>query len=327
MKFTALTLAAIAFASTNTMGEASIRRVMTAQEQMQQDGALEMTLQFDTNRIAAHATPTAKAHRFMQSNTCSNTGNYCTPDASCVCDDGDYTVKENLRPDLASGCYHCSKPNGAQCADDNECLWGVSECNSAGVCATQQCPNDATVTVDPNTGWPLTTSTCTSQTCQCSDLPYTLKEDLGNGCFHCAKPDGALCSNDHECSSSSACNNNVCGPPQCSNHAVVSGSSTTSYCTRSSCECSGDYTVKQDITGDGCYHCSKPDGAACQDDHECQYGSSECANNICTAIVNTCPLLADNRCTFDATCVCEDPNPTKYTYTFQNGSKCYACTN
>ena len=356
--------------------------------------------------------------------TVSNTGiatSMCDRDADCECSaSGDYTVKEDITLD---GCFHCSKPNGASCIEDHECLYFSSTCNDDGICGPIQCPNNATV--NATTG--MTTSECTWLACECSEGDYTVIEDiLNNNCYHCAKPDGTSCVEDHECITGSSCVDGICGDapdPQCTNTVnIVNGTPTyecevfgcqcseagytlkedisgtsdgvpvacnrcaktdgstcsdsfecsissscdgnicvsktgggggdvstpppttgDGQCPNSSrldsstgmvislcddessgpCECtSGEYTVKEDITGSGCYHCSKPNGSSCTADDECLYGtSSECVDGICDQL--RCSNISTGFCT-PYECICDAPL-TKSTHTVR-GITCYACS-
>lgn len=253
----------------------------------------------------------------------------CKYQAWCECKT-EYSVREDLSG-TGAGCYHCAKPDGANCIEDFECGFQSTCLNNK--CGALQCPNTATVS------GPMTTSQCALVDCECSaNGEYSVKETLdlnGVPCYHCAKPDGASCEVNHECQASSICNadkkcdgNSV---KQCPMDVVFENGKLGSMCTQDACECTtGEYTVKQDISGGGCYHCSKPNGASCSSDDECLFGgTSKCLNGKCDdEPPKACPLLSNGYCTTDSSCVCDaaSANPKFYVHTFQSGLQCYACT-
>ena len=328
MKFSILAINYIALLSSKSLTVAAtgnVRRVLNIERTLQDEAITASGMANEWTAVStidgAHSVQ-EEANRNLQGSVCTNYAtvgdyitSYCTIYEDCTCT-GEYSVKEDVS---GSGCYHCSKPDGASCTDDHECMTRVSECVE-GTCAPRQCPNTATRNET------VTSSLCSYEACECSG-EYSVKEDVsGDQCYHCAKPDGAACEDNHECKSSSTCNNGICGTKQCPHTATVTDNyMISSQCTYNECDCSGEYGVKEDLTGSGCYHCSKPNGAPCSANDECMNGISKCYNGICGAL--RCPLISQGRCTLDESCVCEDSSyPYKYNHTFSNGVQCYGCT-
>ena len=247
---------------------------------------------------------------------------------TCVCTEDQFTLKEDL---TGNGCFHCAIPDGAACSEDHEC-GRLSTCNN-GICSNDQCPNTATIVDD------VPEYDCIPENCECSIGAFNTKETLfflGSECFRCAKPNGHTCSEDVECLSSSSCDSGICtarggANEQCPSTTRIENDMPISSCTdNSDCICSENgFTVKEDITGSGCFHCSKPNGSLCMNDDECLFffgpsqSGSECYDGTCSNF--RCPLLSDGTCTpYD--CVCEEPEfPMKTTQTVGD-VVCFACT-
>ena len=341
MKFTAMTFGVLATVSTSHTAQASLRRNMKVQEAQAATLQQQKFVPFEHHSVVEPVfgpdkkmvKPHDDAMRALSSSsqTCIvDSPSQCTPNAACVCPEG-YTEKENLRPDLATGCYQCSKAIGEQCSHDTECEWGKASCIQ-GKCQPTQCSSYGTTSV-----WGEYTSNYSqsSYNCECSVGEFIVKEELDPermpGCFHCSKPVGEQCEEEHECEQGKKCIDNICSEnpkPQCKNTATVQGNNVLSYCSYEQpdepCECTAPYSVKEQVMN-GCYHCSKPEGEGCSVDHECEFGKACLDNGTCGVPPSPqCP--SGNSCTANADCVCQDPIA-KQTYTYSNGFTCYYCGN
>ena len=275
----------------------------------------------------------------------------CEPTLECDCTVEPYTMKEDVAPGDPT-CYRCSKPDGAACVEDFECNGLASASCNDGFCGNgnAQCPNTATVS---NTG--IITSMCTTNAeCECTLDDFTLREDVSRdnqpACYHCSKPDGSACQENHECIATfptSFCNDGICGTEICRSDGEdfidddgIPG--TSSECTlNDECVCTdGDFTIREEVAT-GCFHCSKPDGSTCVENNECLLGS-QCIDGICDGQPN-CPSIDASTIDFtvdqefDCTrignativpCECSDMNyPFPFIYAIgETGLLCYLCT-
>jgi hypothetical protein len=212
------------------------------------------------------------------------------------------------------------------------------------------------------------TSTCLfDEGCAC-ESPKVLV-DFGDaypgneGCYACAKPDGAECSFSSECLFNSDCADclNVPGSASCvekvcaAEESIVDAcndqttSSSRSCTLNADCQCLGSETHTQKYSfvlssgsnqGQSCYACNIPDGNACDTDSDvlqCISGS-ECYEGTCTPtdeIPIYCPSTTSSngarQCTSTSECLCPNQDEPDKTFKLEldlpnDGGKCYACT-